>query len=102
MNKLSDGIMDVSVSIGLISISMLFLFFNVLLLITEFNLKHILTTLVMTIVVVIQILDLIRSYKRLKQEESENILNFDYLVNRVRHLEETAIKQNIDDTRFIV
>ena len=102
MHKLSDGIIDVSVSISLITISMLFLLFNVLLLITEFSLKHILTTLVMTIVVVIQILDLIRSYKRLKQEESENILNFDYLVNRVRHLEETAIQQNIDDTRFIV
>ena len=94
MNKLSDGIIDVSVSTGLISISMLFLFFNVLLLITEFNLKHILTTLVMTIVVVIQILDLIRSYKRLKQEESENILNFDYLVSRVRQLEEIVAEQN--------
>ena len=94
MNKLSDGIIDVSVSTGLISISMLFLFFNVLLLITEFNLKHILATLIMTIVVVIQILDLIRSYKRLKQEESENILNFDYLVSRVRQLEEIVAEQN--------
>lgn len=102
MNKLSDGIIDVSVSISFISISILFLFFNMLLLIAEFNLKHTLTTLVMIIVVVIQILDLIKSYKRLKQAESENILNFDYLVSRVRHLEEIAIKQNIDDTRFII
>ena len=100
MNKLSDGIIDVSVSISLISVSILFLFFDVLLLVTEFNFKHILTTLIMIIVVVIQILDFIKSYKRLKQEESENILNFDYLVSRVRHLEEIAIKQNIDDTRF--
>lgn len=100
MNRLSDGIIDVSVSISLISISILFLFFDVLLLITEFNLKHILITLIMIIVLVIQILDFIKSYKRLKQKESENILNFDYLVNRVRHLEEIAIKQNIDDTRF--
>ena len=102
MNKLSDRIIDVSVSISLISVSLLFLFFNVLLLIAEFNFKHILTTLIMIIVVVIQILDLIRSYKRLKQQESENMLNFDYLVSRVRHLEETEVKQNIDDTRFII
>lgn len=102
MYKLSEGIIDVSVSISLISISILFLFFNVLLLIAEFNLKHILTTLVMIVVVVIQILDLIRSYKRLKQQESENVLNFDYLISRVRHLEETAIKQNTDDPRFTI
>ena len=94
MHKLSERIIDVSVSISLISISILFLFFNVLLLIEAFNLKHILTTLVMIVVVVIQILDLIRSYKRLKQQESENVLTFDYLVSRVRQLEEIVAKQN--------
>lgn len=94
MNKLSDRIIDVSVSISLISVSMLFLFFNVLLLIAEFNLKHILTTLIMIIVVVIQTLDLIRSYKRLKQAESENKLNFDCMQHRVKQLEEIISELN--------
>lgn len=94
MNKLSDGIIDVSISISLIIIAMLFLLFDVLLLVTEFNLKHILSTLVMIVVVVIQILDLTRSYKRLKQEESENILNFDYMHYRVKQLEEIVAELN--------
>ena len=94
MNKLSDKIIDVSVSISLINVSTLFLFFNVLLLIAEFNYKHILTTLIMIIVVVIQTLDLIRSYKMLKQQESENKLNFDCMLHRVKQLEEIVVELN--------
>lgn len=94
MNKLSDGIIDVSVSISLISITLLFFIFDMALLIRDFNLKYILTTLVMLTVLVLLTIDLIRSYKRLKQEESYNILNFDYLVSRVRQLEEIVAEQN--------
>ena len=95
MNKLSDKIIDVSSSICTVVVSLLFIIFDLLVLFKYgFNLKYLFVTLFVFLVLIVQIITLKYNYNKLKQAESENILNFDYMQHRVKQLEEIISELN--------